>query len=97
MFLIDYAVFKAMNDKCNVKKAALTLGILFAAWHLGWVLTILVLGSGFMNWIMGLHFVSMAVPIAPFNIVTLVIGVIGAFLCGAVTGAIFAYVWNAIK
>ena len=86
-----------MDGKFNVKKAALTLGIVFAAWHLGWVLRTLVLGSSFMNWIMGLHFVSMAVPIAPFDIVTLIIGVIAAFLCGAITGAIFAYVWNAIK
>jgi hypothetical protein len=83
-----------MAEKLDVKKVALTLGIVFAAWHIGWALAIAVLGSGFLNWVMGLHFISMVVPIAPFDIVTLLIGAISAFLCGAITGAIFVFVWN---
>jgi len=86
-----------MDGKINVKKAAVTLGVVFAAWHIGWVLAIVILGSGFLNWVMGLHFISMAIPLAPFNIVTLVVGAVSAFLCGAITGAIFAFVWNALK
>lgn len=86
-----------MAEKLNLKKAAITLGIVFAAWHLGWVLSILVLGSPFLNWIMSLHFISMALPIAPFDLATIITGVIGAFLCGAITGAIFAYVWNMLE
>ncbi len=83
-----------MTGKLGVKKVALTVGIVFAAWHIGWALAIAVLGSGFLNWVLGLHFISMVAPIAPFNIATLVIGAIVAFLCGAITGAIFAFVWN---
>ncbi len=86
-----------MDGKINLKKAAITLGVVFAAWHLGWALAILLLGSGFLNWMMSLHFLSLAIPIAPFDLVTLVVGVIAAFLCGAITGAIFAYVWNMLK
>lgn len=86
-----------MAGEINVKRAALALGIVFAAWHLGWVLSILVLGSSFLDWMMSLHFLSLAMPIAPFDIVPLILGVIGAFVCGAITGAIFAYVWNVLK
>ncbi len=86
-----------MDGKFDVKKTALTLGIVFAAWHLGWVLAVLVFGQGFMNWILALHFMLLPMPLAAFDIVTLIVGVVAAFLCGAVTGAIFAYVWNWLK
>lgn len=85
-----------MAGKIDVKKAAITLGVVFAAWHLGWVLAILVLGSEFVDWVMGMHFISMPIPLGKLtiDIVTLAIGVVTGFVCGAITGAIFAYVWN---
>ncbi len=83
-----------MAGKLDVKKAALTLGVVFAAWHIGWVLAVAVLGAGFVEWIMRLHLILMPIPLAQFDVLTLVVGAIAAFLCGAVTGAIFAYVWN---
>ena len=83
-----------MAGKLNVRKASLGLGLLFAVWHVGWALSVVFLGSEFVTWIMSLHFVSMVVAVAPFDIVTLIIGAIGAFVCGSITGAIFAFIWN---
>ena len=83
-----------MDGKFDVKKAALALGLLFAVWHLGWVLAVAIFGQGFVEWTMSMHFISMPIPVAAFDFVTLLVGVICAFICGALTGAIFALIWN---
>ena len=83
-----------MDGKFDVKKTALVLGLLFAVWHLGWVLAVAIFGNSFVEWTMSLHFISMPIPIAAFDFVTLLIGVVSAFICGALTGAIFALIWN---
>jgi len=86
-----------MAGNIDVKKVAVTLGLLFAVWYIGWAVVMLAFGSQFINWFMELHFISTALAVAPFDVVTFIIGVVGFFLCGAITGAIFAALWNALK
>jgi len=83
-----------MDGKLDIKKSALALGLLFAVWHLGWLLAVAVFGNAFVEWTMDMHLISLPIPIAPFDFITLVIGVISAFICGALTGAVFALIWN---
>lgn len=83
----------------NVKRAALTLGILFGILHLVGVLLIVLSNGGILGWKLAMHHVQLGAPVSalPFNIVSLIIGTVVAFVGGAVVGALFAYIWNAMK
>ncbi len=86
-----------MIDK---NKLGLTLGILFALLHALWSLAILVTQTGmqkFIDWIMILHSLSMAITIIPFNLVNALILVAFTFVSGYVTGWIFAAIMNSVK
>lgn len=85
-----------MNEKCDVRKAAITLGLVFALYHLLWIVLVAMGGSDFVNWVAGMHFVWVPYTALAFDIVTLIIGLVGAFVLGAVTGAVFAYIWNSL-
>lgn len=79
----------------NRKQAGLSLGILFGLMHLTWLLA-LVTGWAelLMNLMMKYHFVSKTYQIGSFDLGIGIVGLVGAFLCGYLTGWIFAYIWN---
>lgn len=81
-------------------KLGLTLGILFALVHALWSLAIAVTQTGmqkFIDWIMMLHSLSMAVIVIPFNLVNALTLIAFTFICGYVTGWVFAAVMNSVK
>jgi len=83
-----------MAKTFDVRKTAITLGLVFALCHLGWAVFVAVGGSGFLNWVMSTHFISTPFATSAFDVVTLITGLISAFIDGAVIGAVFAYIYN---
>ncbi len=80
-----------MAEKLNLKKVSLSVGITFAILHILGVIGIL---AGLLTWWQSLHFISIPFTVQAFSIGTLIIGIIKAFVCGAVVGLIFAVVYN---
>ena len=78
----------------RVKKVALSVGIFVALLHLVYVVVLQVFGSAFLNWKMGLHFVSIPITVLPFDVVTFVTLLVVSFIGGYIVGALFAYVHN---
>jgi cell division protein FtsX len=78
------------------EKVGLSLGLLFALVHFVGILLIQWDGSGFVNWLKALHFISADVPftVLPFELGTAIVGIIAAFVTGAIIGALFAWIWN---
>ncbi len=77
----------------NTKKVALTLGILFALLHTIGVL----LMSTFMKYWTWVHFVTFQYTTQAFNFVTLIVGIVGAFLGGLILGWLFALIYNKLS
>lgn len=79
----------------SVKQTAWSLGIVFAVLHALWGV---VVAAGYAQQLielrMGQHFLSVSTSVLPFNVVTAIISVVVAFVCGAVLGWLFATVWN---
>jgi len=80
----------------DIRKSAVTLGLIFSICMLVWDLLVAVGGSGFVNWVMGEHFISTPLATAPFSLLTLIMGIIRAFIIGGIIGAGFAYVYEKV-
>lgn len=80
-------------EEVNTKKVALTLGILFAVLHTIGVL----LMSPLIKYWTWVHFVSIQYAVQPFNFVTLIVGIVGAFLGGLILGWLFALIYNKLS
>ena len=85
-----------MAKTFGVKKTAITLGLVFALYHLGWALLVAIGGSSFVNWVMSIHFISSPFATSAVDAVTLIVGMVSAFIDGAIIGAVFAYIYNRI-
>lgn len=85
-----------MVDKCDIRKAGLTLGVVFALCHLGWTILVLLFGKPFLSWIAGMHFISVSYSPMPLDFHVLIMGIVLAFASGAVIGSVFAYIYNKI-
>jgi len=84
-----------MANTINPKQAALSLGLLSAILHTASV--VLVATGTYLaaiQWFKGIHFVNAAPTVLPFNGGVAVMGIIGAFIAGAVIGWLFAVLWN---
>ncbi|MEW5996087.1 MAG: hypothetical protein AB1657_00635 [Candidatus Micrarchaeota archaeon] len=79
------------------KRAAISLGLLFAVLHVIGIVLIAATGGGIVGWWHSVHFLSMAYTVAAFDIVTFIVGLVGAFVTGAVIGWLFAFIWNWAK
>ncbi len=79
----------------NAKQTALTLGLTFALCHAAWSL---VVATGFAQQVLNMklanHFVIVSAGVASFDIVTALMSVVMAFVCGLVLGWVFAGIWN---
>ena len=80
----------------KTKPLALSIGLLFAALHLVWVILMQLFGKALIDWKLGLHFVSLDVGVEPFSVLTLVVGLVVAFVVGYVVGALFVYIHNKV-
>ncbi|MEK7189236.1 MAG: hypothetical protein AAB671_01930 [Patescibacteria group bacterium] len=81
--------------KLSQKTAGLSLGSLFGLMHLGWVLLVAAgAGQKLADWWSAKHFVSGDYAVVSFDLGLAVMGVLLAFICGYVTGWVFAWLWN---
>ncbi len=87
---------KAQKIVFNAGDAALSLGLLAAALHVIGIALVAGTGGGIIGWAQSLHFVTVSYHVAALDAVTAVVGIIAAFASGAVTGALFAVIWNAV-
>lgn len=86
-----------MKTKLDEKKVTLVTGLAFATYHFTCVVLIQVFGQSLLNSMQLMHFISpISTAVLPFDVVTLVVGVLGAFVVGAGAGGVFAVIWNRI-
>ena len=84
-----------MAKEQNPKQWALSLGFLFAILHGAWVVIVGAgAGQGIADWLNSIHFLNYGLTIMPFNLVTGLVGIVGALLSGLITGWLFATIWN---
>ena len=75
----------------------LVLVFFLGGWHLVWsVLVLLGWAQTIINFILGLHMLSIPVQVLPFNIATAGLLIVVTFAVGYVAGRVFATVWNAV-
>lgn len=76
-------------------RAGLSLGLLFAAMHAAWLVLVAAgLAEPALNLMLEAHLVAFQYSALPFDPVTAILGVLGAFASGYVIGAAFAFLWN---
>ncbi|MEM7813492.1 MAG: hypothetical protein QW548_01155 [Candidatus Aenigmatarchaeota archaeon] len=84
--------FKQQIDE---KSLAWTLGLLFAVVHAAWSIVVLSgFGQAALEWLLGVHFTSMAVTVLPFSLTSAIVLVVFAFAAGAIIGLAAAALWN---
>lgn len=77
--------------KLNWKKCSLSVGSVFALFHL---IGTLLFQAGLAKQILNLHFLDMDLILLPFSVWVWLLGIALAFIVGAVTGLIFSSIWN---
>lgn len=82
-----------MSTKLKIKQTAISVGVIFALMHLIWVIVIAVFQGSSVKSLANIHFIE-GISALPFNIGIAIVGVILAFICGLITGAVFAWIWN---
>ncbi len=83
--------------KIDMKQAALSLGLTFAAVHLAAVLLIVLSGGWVIGFSLSLHHIGgLTATAMPLDVVMLVAGTVLAFIAGAAAGALFSAIWNAL-
>jgi len=83
--------------KLEPKKTGLVIGCFLALFHLVWSLAILITQPGvqwFMDWVLGLHRISMQFIIMPFHLLSAVLLVVVTFVFGYIFGYVIALLWN---
>ncbi|MFA5412204.1 MAG: hypothetical protein WC350_02565 [Candidatus Micrarchaeia archaeon] len=84
-----------MAMEISGKRAAISLGLLFAVLHIVWVVLVTATGGGIMGWWHSVHFVTgVTLTALPFDVLTFIVGIVGAFIMGAVVGWLFAFIWS---
>lgn len=79
----------------NPTHAGLAVGGVFALWHLLWVsLVAFGVAGAILNYILKLHFIQIAITLAPFQMGLAVTLVALTFAIGFLFGFVFALIWN---
>jgi hypothetical protein len=81
----------------SIGKAALALGLLAGGWHILWaILVALGFAKPLIDFILWIHFIKPIYEIEPFEIARAATLVVLTAGLGAIVGAAFAAVWNAL-
>jgi len=78
----------------------LVFGFFLAIFHAVWSLAVWLIPTSlqqFIDWILSLHHISLAMIITQFSLVKAVILVIVTFVCGYVFGWVFAWLMKVVK
>jgi len=83
--------------KLKTSTTALTFGFFVAVMHVVWMLMVYIgVAQTYLNWIFGIHLLSVQVRVLPFNLNTAITLVFFTFLIGYLVGWVFATVWNKV-
>lgn len=81
--------------KIGPHKFGLVLGITFVIYHLSWLVSLLLgFGDLWLKWTGSLHSVKFEYQILEFDLITAIVGLVGAFIVGYLMGWVFRYVWK---
>ena len=81
--------------KLSETQTALAVGTFVAVMHTVWsLLVFLGLAEPYLNWILGLHFLSNPYGVQPFSFGTAIILIAFTFVIGYLVGYVFAIIWN---
>lgn len=83
--------------KLNVKQAAISLGATFGTIHLVVICLILLTAGSILRSMMLWHGVQIQYTYAPISAVDVILGAARATMAGALIGAFFAVIWNALE
>ena len=79
----------------NSHKIGLVFAGLMAIWHAMWSIMVLVgFAKPFMDFILGLHFMTFQYNINPFNLLNALMLIIVTGIIGYIMGYIFGWLWN---
>ncbi len=82
-------------NQVNAHKVGLVLGGLLAIVHAIWVFMVFMgLAKPLLDWILGLHFLSLQYIVKPFNLLNGLMLVIITGIIGYVVGYICGWLWN---
>lgn len=82
-------------NKVSAHKVGLVLGGLLAIWHAIWSAMVLVgLAKPFMDWILGLHFLSFQYSVNAFAFSNALMLIIVTAVIGYIMGYIAGWLWN---
>lgn len=77
-------------------RTGLALGTFVGLIHLVWVLVLGLGGSGFITWVMGMHFISEPITFLTFSWKGGLVLIVLSAVVGYVVGNVFAYIWNRV-
>lgn len=77
-------------------KTGLVLGAIFALYHFAWVVLLYLTGGSFYLDMSRIHFIEPTRALE-VDLGTAILGTIGAFLVGYITGYVFAWLWEKVK
>ncbi len=84
-----------MDMKINKNKTGLTFGFLISFIHIIWsILVVLGLAQWWLNFVLGVHMLSVQVTVLPFDFIKAITLVIMTFVVGYVFGWLMAFFWN---
>jgi hypothetical protein len=79
----------------NKNKLGLTLGILFAFFHLVWAICILIgIAKPFMDWMLSMHLMTISWNVLTFNAFYALVLVIVTFVSGYIFGWLSGWVYS---
>jgi len=87
---------KQKNAKLKSVKVGLSVGLLFAAMHIIFVLALVATKGACLKWMLNLHLVSVSYSymLGALNATTIIAGLIHALVLGFIGGWLFAVIYN---
>jgi tetrahydromethanopterin S-methyltransferase subunit F len=87
---------KQNSAKLKSVKVGLSVGLLFAAMHILFVLALVATKGACLKWMLNLHLVSVSYSymLGALNATTIIVGLIHALIFGFVGGWLFAVIYN---
>ncbi|MFH1170288.1 MAG: hypothetical protein V1704_01890 [Candidatus Vogelbacteria bacterium] len=84
-----------MNMQIDKNKTGLTFGFLISLMHLFWsVLVALGIAQVLLDFILGLHMISLPMTVMPFDFAKALMLVVVTFVSGYIFGWLMAFFWN---
>lgn len=79
-------------------RTGVVIGLVIALWHAGWAALVAGgLAKALIDFILRMHFLQIAIAVAPFNMTTAIALIAITFGVGFAIGLVLALVWNVLQ